>query len=406
MKILMVSNILYPLGGVETYMISLGEYYKKIGHEVQYFGMQDTRNTVTNSYGIYVKNIDFRTKSLKKILYPFRIIYSIEARRKIRKLLKIYKPDVVHLNTINFNITPSIIYEIRKFHIPIIKTIHDAQIACPNHRLFIEHEMKPCTACIKGKYSNCIKNKCIWNSRSKSIIAAFESYLYHGLKIYEKIDRYIVPSEFMKGIHVANGISSDKMSVILNYSRMDIDSNVKTTQFSKSEYVLYFGRISAEKGIYTLLEACKSLTHIKFVFAGVGPLLTSLAGYDNVHALGFKSGTDLQSIIEKALFSVYPSEWYENSPLSVVESQALGTPVIGADIGGIPELIKNGETGILFRSGDLADLKEKIEYLFDNRDILNQMTKKCITDSGIVNLDQYAKQMVSLYDEEILIKRR
>ena len=135
MKILLVNKFLFEKGGAETYIFRLGNYFRSIGHEVQFFGMEDQNNVAGNEWNIYVKNIDFHKKSLGMLLYPFKIIYSQEARRKIRRIIKLFKPDVVHLNNFNYQVTPSIIYEIKKCNIPIIFTAHDYQLICPNHML-------------------------------------------------------------------------------------------------------------------------------------------------------------------------------------------------------------------------------------------------------------------------------
>ena len=398
MKILMISNMLFPLGGVETYMISVGNQLTKLGHCVEYFGMYDKRNIVGNSFNIYKKNMDFRKKNLKMLKYPIDLIYSFESKRKIKKLVKLFKPDIVHLNTINYNITPSIISVFNKYKIPIVKTIHDAQIACPNHRLFIEHRMEPCTRCVTGKYINCVKNKCVWNSRTKSILAATESYFYRYKKTYHKIDKYILPSKFMMEIHSKNGIPKDKMEYLINFSRLDRNTNLNN---EKEDYILYFGRISPEKGIRTLLRVIKKLPHIHFKFVGTGPIIKELDGIPNLEYLGFKTGEELNGIISKALFSIYPSEWYENSPLSVLESQALGTPVLASNIGGIPELISDS-TGILFTSGDVNDLEEKVLLLYHNKTALENMTQACINNSFVLNERQYTEKLIEVYNNTIL----
>ena len=197
---LMINKFLYPRGGAETYCFELGKYLKSKGHQVQFFGMQDKKNIFGNEEGMCVSNVDFKNISIKKIFYPFRIIYSLEAKNKIKKLLKKYRPDIIHLNNYNFQITPSILYEIRKHNIPVVSTLHDFQIVCPNHMMYIEHENRICEECRGGQYGSCIKNKCIHNSRIKSIIGAFERYIYNKLlKINDKcIDYYIAPSNFLK----------------------------------------------------------------------------------------------------------------------------------------------------------------------------------------------------------------
>jgi len=399
MKILMVSNYLFHMGGVETYMTSLGDRLADLGCDVQYFGMKDKKNVVGNKYNIYINRIDLQKKSLKNIFLVFKIIYSLEAKRKIKKLIKLYRPDIVHINNINFGLTPSIIYGIKKFNIPIIKTVHDAQLVCPAHRLFIEHKMEPCMSCITGKYNNCLKNKCISNSRIKSFIATLESYLYHRLQTYNIIDEYVFPSEFMKNVHITNGFETSKLTKILNYSRLDFVKS-KESPIENEPYCLYFGRLSKEKGIETFIKVIKKLPNVKFVFVGKGPLEYLLKNVNNIDFLGFRSGDDLTNIIKNAKFSVYPSEWYENSPLSVLESQALGTPVIGANIGGIPELIQNNITGLLFESGNEVDLYNKILELYDNEEKLRLMSENCLTKNKVSNLTDYANKIMIMYENQ------
>lgn len=396
MKILIVNKFLYSNGGSETYILKLGEYLNSIGHEVQYFGMEDDRNIVGNKVESYVSNCDFHTTSFKKIIYPFKIVYSLEARKKIRKVLDDFKPDIVHLNNFNFQITPSVVYEIKKDNTPIIMTVHDPQIVCPNHRLYIESRKEVCERCLKGDYFECIKNKCFDNSKIKSIIGAIESYLYHSLKTYSKVDTFLCPSKFMGEMLVKGGVNKDKIRVLCNFS--ELYDTVDTIE--KENYVLYFGRISHEKGINTLLNVCSSLNDIKFVFAGSGPMENELKSVGNIEYIGFKKGRELNDLISKALFTIYPSEWYENCPLSVIESQALGTPVIGANIGGIPELIKDKNTGLLFESGNSKDLREKILELYNNRDELQLMSRHCLNEKNDT-IDIYCIKLLKLYEAQI-----
>lgn len=135
MKILLVNKFLYPRGGAETYFLKIGKELEKRGNDVQYFGMYDEKNTVGNEMKLYTKNMDFHTSKFKKLLYPFKIIYSFEAKRKIKKIIKQFKPDIIHLNNINFQLTPSIIDMAYKMKVPIVQTVHDSQMICPNHLL-------------------------------------------------------------------------------------------------------------------------------------------------------------------------------------------------------------------------------------------------------------------------------
>lgn len=398
MKVLMVNKFLYPNGGSETYIFEIGKKLIELGHEVQYFGMEHESRIVGNRADSYTSNMDFHTGKLQKLLYPFKILYSTEARRKIRVVLEDFAPDVVHLNNINFQITPAILYEIRDFEkktgkkIKVVFTAHDYQWVCPNHMMYIPTTGEICKRCLGGKYGNCAKYKCIHGSTVKSILGSMESWLYHGRKTYGLVEAIICPSQFMAEQLATDPVLKDKLVVMHNF----LTKEALTATEEKEDYVLYFGRYAKEKGIDTLLEVCKELPDIPFVFAGSGPLKEEVGNVPNIKDVGFCSGNDLQKLISKARFSVYPSEWYENCPFSVMESQMYGTPVIGADIGGIPELIQENKTGELFESGNKEQLKNKIHSLWKDKERQEQYVKGC-KQIQFDNLDEYCDKLLGLY---------
>lgn len=394
MKILMVNKFLYPNGGSETYMFKLGEYLTSLGNEVQYFGMNDERNIVGNKYGMYTSNVDFHNNKItNKILSPFKIIYSSEARKKIATILDEFKPDIVHMNNINYQITPSIIYEIKKRGVGLVQTVHDPQIACPNHRLYIESKGMICDKCINGNYMNCTKEKCVQDSFSKSLLASLESIFYHARNTYNLVDKYICPSKFIAEKIIQGGVHKDKVEVLYNFA----DKIEKyPTKADGKPYILYFGRLSKEKGIGTLIQVCKQLPDIRFIIAGSGPLEDSLKNISNIEFVGFKGGDELKSLIRNAEFTIYPSEWYENCPLSVIESQALGTPVIASNLGGTKELIRDKETGLIFQGGNGNELKELILMLWSNKEFLEKMKKECLNSNENV-IDSYTIKLIKVY---------
>lgn len=394
MKILMVNKFLYPNGGSETYMFKLGEYLTSIGHAVEYFGMEHNERCVGNSADCYTENMDFHNAGrLKKIKLSVKTIYSKEARKKIGKVIDKFKPDIIHLNNINFQLTPSIIYEIKKHNIPIVQTVHDVQMACPNHKMYIEEQECTCDKCLDGKYINCIKNRCLHNSAMKSVIAAAESYYYHRKNTYNLVDCYICPSQFMANTITRAGIDASRISVIHNFCEKHITLPQK--DISK-KYVLYFGRLSKEKGVHTLVEVCRELSDIRFVFAGTGPLEDLCKKVKNIDLVGFKSGDELKALVRNAMFSVCPSEWYENCSMSIIESLSLGTAVIGSSIGGTPELIIPGETGMIFEAGNKNDLKKAILSLYSNPDVTGVMSENCIQNSKNT-IEKYTDKLLKIY---------
>lgn len=402
MKILMVNKFLYPNGGSETYVFKIGEQLIEMGHQVQYFGMEHPDRIVSNHVGSYTSNMDFHTGKLNKLMYPFKIIYSTEARKKIKLVLEDFKPDVVHLNNFNFQITPSVIYEIRKFErknkssISIIFTAHDYQWVCPNHMFQVPSTGELCTRCLVGKYGNCIKYKCVHSSRVKSILGALEAFVYKRLKTYGKIDKIICPSEFMNQMLSKDELLRERTVTMHNF--IDERENNREKTVFKEDYVLYFGRYAEQKGIKTLLEVCKRLPEIPFVFAGSGALEKEINKVNNIENRGFLTGKELHDMISKARFVVFPSEWYENCPFSVMEAQMYGTPVIGTDIGGTPELISEGKTGLLFSCKNEDELCLKINQLWQDKELCADMSAQC---SGI-NFDttqEYCRKLLEIYSE-------
>ena len=201
MRILLVNKFLYPKGGSETYLLKLGKILENHGHEVQYFGMEHPDNAVGNRAGAYVSTMDLRSGVRKNLLAPFKIIYSAEARKKIRMVLDDFKPDVVHLNNIQFYLTPSIILEIHKYRgdtgrkVRIVYTAHDYQLVCPSHGLF-DNDLRVCEKCLGGNYTHCVRTKCVKNSRAKSVLGMLDAYVWKWSRAYSYVDKIICCSAF------------------------------------------------------------------------------------------------------------------------------------------------------------------------------------------------------------------
>jgi glycosyltransferase involved in cell wall biosynthesis len=416
MRILIVNKFLYPNGGSETYIFGLGRGLQALGHEVQYFGMEHEGRIVSNRVQSYTEDIEFHGAGMaQKLTYPAKIIYSKEARRKIRPVLEDFQPDAVHLNNINFQITPSVIDEIRAWNpsCRIVYTAHDAQWVCPCHMLRIPSTGEFCTRCIDGAYINCMKNRCIHNSRARSIFGTMEAEFYKKRGTYRLVDTIICPSEFMNRMLSHNPQLKGRTVTLHNFyenkgalqDNSGAEKELLDRGISKRGYVLYFGRFSREKGVHTLLQVCRDNPEIPFVFAGRGELedeVNALSGA-NVINMGFCSGGRMQQLIRNAAFTVLPSEWGENCPYSVMESQMNGTPVVGTAIGGIPELIEDGTTGLLCRPFDPAALTDRIRALWYNKSLQRELQANCARSAegrGAVHydtLEEYCGKMLKIY---------
>ncbi len=385
----MVDKYLYPVGGAEIYMFSVGAKLVEEGHEVQYFGLKDKRNTAGNSWNILVKGYKD-----KKIFNPFSLIYSKSAKRKMRKLLKLYQPDLVHMNNITYDLTSSIVDACKEKNIPVIMTVHDPQLLCGNHMFYRLFEGKKCTECLDGNFKHCLHHKCLKNSKLKSYLAYKESVRTHRTRVYDYISYFISPSDFLRQKFIEGGYAKEKCLHICNPLGKAFECKTITP---KKDYILYHGRISKEKGLDVLIQALPEDIHL--IIAGTGPLVDELPTKSNITYVGFQSGEALIQLIQEARFTVYPSVWYENCPISILESISLGTPVIGSTMGGIPELIDDGKTGLLFESENVEDLKNKIIELYHSS-TYEEMLQNCLNKT-FIRMEDYYTQLLELYTQAI-----
>ncbi len=400
MKILMVNKFLYPRGGSESYMLSLGDYLTKLGHEVEYFGMYDEKNTVGNSAGEYTSNMDFHSTGLARFLYPFKIIYSLEAKRKIKKVIDNLRPDVIHLNNINFQLTPSIIDGAKEKGVPVVQTVHDYQMICPNHVFYNFDKNEPCEKCAEGSHISCIRNKCIHKSTVKSILGVIEAKFYALRKTYKKVDLFICPSNFLERKLLSAGkFYQGKTYTIHNF--------INKKEFSPQDdavepYIVYVGRLSMEKGVCLLRDAAKLLPEITFRVAGSGPDENVLSGIDNIKLMGFMKGDELTSLMGRAKALLLPSVCYENCPLSILEAHSMGVPVITMNSGGMAELVKDGITGTLVSERSPSELARKIKETVGNEEYYNTLRENCKNEkNNILSVEEYCDILLKKYSEVI-----
>lgn len=364
MKILQVNKFFYLKGGSEAYFFSLIDGLIKRGHTVGEFAMKDFRNRSSKWSEFFVEPIDYTITNFgEKIRFAGKISYSFEARRKIAKLLDLFKPDIVHLHIFQHQLSPSILPEIKKRNIPIVYTAHDLKSVCPNYKMLSHGRV--CEECKGHNYYNCLKNKCVKGSYLKSSVNVIEMYFHLWRRYYDLIDFIITPSNFYRKKLVDWRFPANRVMHIPNF----IDGGQFTPYYEYDDYFIYLGRLSEEKGIMTLIKAMKKVRRGKLVIIGTGPVESDIKaqiatlGLSNIEMAGFQSGDALNKYISNSMFSVIPSEWYENGPMSLLESFAYGKPVIGSNIGGIPEHISEGEDGLIFEPGNAEDLADKINVM-------------------------------------------
>lgn len=398
MKILLINKFLYPKGGAETYVQDLANGLKEAGHEVQFFGTKDKRNTMTNEYGIYSRPADFHTKNiLEAMSYPFRIIYSVEARDKLKKLIKLYQPDIIHINNFNFHLTPSILDAIPN-GIPVVFTAHDAQLICPNHLMYISSSETTCQACFYPHGTGaCIKNRCTHNSLPKSIISASEGWLYRASLKYDRFDAILCPSRFIQDVYEHDPRFHRRTLLMPNpVSKRETVAKKPDINDKHKDYVFYFGRISPEKGVKNIVESARQLPDIPFVIAGgddVTGLLKNMP--KNMEFVGFKTGKDLDTLIQDAKLVILPSICYENCPLAVIEAQQLGAAVLVPGYGGTAEMT----IGPQLRDGRAETLTNAIRKLCGNEKVLYEMRADSFERTQkYPSLQEHVSEIVSYYE--------
>lgn len=364
MKIILANKFYYRRGGDCIYMLNLEKLLKAHGHEVAVFAMDYPENLDTPWKKYFPKN-------MSKLMAFTRPFGSHEVKSTFKKLLDDFKPDVVHLNNVHTQLSPVMAELAHQWGIKVVWTLHDYKLLCPRYDC-LKNGNTICETCFKGDKKACLDNKCMKGSKLASFIGFKEAIVWNRERLEASTDVFICPSQFMADKMVQGGFSKSKMQTLCNF--IDVEkckfSSTDGTDYTddvellpkKEDYYCFIGRLSHEKGAKTLIEAANQLPY-KLVIIGGGPLMDELksVAHTNIEFVGFKQWNDIKQLVGKARFSVIPSEWYENNPLSVIEAQCLGTPVLGANIGGIPEL-----TDYTFSSGNIADLKTKIEKMWNS----------------------------------------
>ncbi len=399
MKILLANKFFYIKGGADNSYFITAKLLESKGNKVIFFSMKHNRNFESEYSKYFTDEVDYEGGTfLKKIDAFLKLLYSFEARKKIDELISAEKPDLAHLNSIYHQLSPSIVHSLKNAGIPIVMHLRDYKIVCGSYLMFVKDNI--CEACKGKRYYNCILKRCFKNSIEKSVLATFEMYLHHSLlHIYDLVDVFISPSKFLIEKVKEMGFKG-RIEYLPNF----VYPNEFLPSFSwRDRSIVYFGRLSKEKGLLTLLRAVKGLD-LTLKIIGEGPEKEGLVRFAKEHSvsnvlfLGYMSGDALKEEVRRSMFTVLPSEWYENNPRAVIEGFALGKPAIGARIGGIPELVIDHETGYTFTMGNVNDLKEKIIFLSSNPGLIKEMGIKSraivITD---LNEDKYYEGLNRIY---------
>ena len=358
MRILLINKFYYPRGGDCIYTLSLEGLLRQHGHEVAVMAM-DYPDNLTTPWSKYFPSNMTAVKALR------RPMGDRETRRKMRALLRDFRPEVVHLNNIHTQLSPVVGELAKEAGCKVVWTLHDYKLLCPRYDC-LKGGKEICEECFSGDKRGCLKYRCMKGSLPASLIGWAEARKWHRQRLERMTDLFICPSRFMADKMAQGGFDRRKLRVLCNF--IDTRKCQRSDGYSKGDYYCYVGRLSHEKGVRTLIEAANTLPYTLYI-VGDGPLAQELKGIanKNIHFTGYQQWDQLKETVGRARFTVIPSEWYENNPLSVLEAQCLGTPVLGARIGGIPELIEPGFNGLTFESRNTSDLARSIKEMWRAR---------------------------------------
>ncbi|MBU0614328.1 glycosyltransferase family 4 protein [Patescibacteria group bacterium] len=402
MKIVLTHNYFNPIGGAEVFYHEVGRVLEENGHEVAYFSPDD-ENIISPWKKYFPKTADYKNSGIiQGIVHIKDMIYSNKVKENFEKLLDDFKPDLVHVFAIYVRLTPSILDACTEHHIPVIMSCNDYKHICPNYKLFQHGHL--CEACKGGKFYNAVLNKCSKDSIKYSVASAMEAYVHNFTDVYRKnIHTFLFASEFMAAkTEEFWGKETFRWDLLKN----PFESQKYPLVKEYNDYILYFGRLIDEKGVDILIRAMKLAPDAKLKIVGNGPdgdMLMELVQnlhLENVEFLGPKWGSDLDDILKFARFIVIPSKWHENFPYVILQSFAYGKAVVGTDRGGIPELVKNNQFGLVYPADDFEVLAEKIRYLWDNPDLAVSMgiSAKEYMDKNF-NDEKFYATILRIYDK-------
>ena len=375
------------------------------GHAVACFSPADERNPASPWAAYFPTPADYTSGKLITRICRFpRMVYSRQSKESLRRLLHDFQPDVVHVFAIHVRLTPSILDACSEAGIPVVMTCHDYKHICPNALLFTGDGI--CEACRNGYFYHAALNRCLHDSLVYSVAGALEAYAHALLDIYRRnIRTFLCPSVFLgRKTEEFWGPESFRWRVLRN----PFDAPAYAMQRGSRDYILYIGRLSREKGVQVLIRAMAQCPDVKLKIVGAGPYhhplraLCDTVGAENVEILGPRWGEDKDALIGESRFVVVPSVWHENSPYVVLEAFAAGKAVIGTQLGGIPEYVRDGEFGLISPAQDVSALAECINRLWRDPELALWMgaNAKAWADRHF-NDSMFYESLMAAYDEAL-----
>ncbi len=410
MRVLYCNKYNFAFSGTEAYLFPAMEMMRARGHQTALFSMADPRGAPTPYDQYFVSARDFKAKQgiMDRGRLALHAIYSTEARRKLRAVIREFRPDVAHVRNIYHHLSPSIFWELKAQGVPVLYHMNDFKSLCPSYNM-VGSNGEPCERCKGGRFLNVVREGCYSGGAAASAVLALEAYVHRWLGTYNRcIDLILAPSEFVKQKLVENNWDAAGIQVLPHFQAVPEQHQAHP---GASGTVLYVGRLSREKGVHDVIQAVVGFPHLQLVIAGDGPLRQELessvaaAALRNVTFAGHVSGPALDRLVAQSQFTVFPSHAYETLGKSILESFAQGRAVIASDLGSRRELVREGETGLLYRPGNIAGLAAAILFLSERPQLAKAMgacARKLVIDR--YSPDAHFRALNSIY-EDLIAKR-
>jgi glycosyltransferase involved in cell wall biosynthesis len=400
LRLLSINNFHYRRAGSDACFLDHDALFRARGWETAVFSMQHASNLPSPWEKHFVEEIEFAREypALEKVRLASKVIYSREGCVRLECLLQDFSPDVVHVHSLYHHISPSVLPVLARRGVPIVMTAHDYKLACPAYKMFDGRAI--CEDCRGGRLLPLIRKSCVHGSRAVSALVALETAFHRSRRYYERyVNRIICPSRFLLDKLVEWGWPRERLVYIRNF----FDASLWKPNFQAGRYFLYFGRLAPEKGLHALVRA-SALSKCPTRIVGWGPLRAELIALAErlaapVEVIDHVCAAQLAPLIQGARAVVVPSEWYENASLALLEGFASGKPAIASDIGGNPELVRDGENGWLFEPGNVRALAALLSGVWNESDENVELHGRCahVLVSRGHSADRYYGAVTSLY---------
>lgn len=359
-RILLVSKFYYTRGGAEVVAINMANDLAKRGYEIGVFTMDYPQNLSPENF-YTASQVDFSGGLIDKLKFAMRTMGYNGIKSSFKKALQEFNPDIVHLHNVHSYLSPAVVKLAKEYGCKVVWTLHDYKLACPAYSCL--NRGRICEKCFTSKI-NVVKERCFKENLPASVLAYFEAVKWNVKELQRYVDYFVCPSAFIKRQMLKAGLQEGKLKVVCNFVDPIKLDQLKRAEIpdTRDDFYVYVGRLSEEKGVATLLKAAKDLPY-KLKLVGGGHLydgfIAEYGNCDNIEFMGHQPAEKVAEILLSAKCLVLPSECYENNPLSVIEALCAGIPIVGANIGGIPELI-DAEWGETFESGNVEDMQQAI----------------------------------------------